>query len=249
MMYSSLTIDYIYVGFDSTYRGVLIRFSARLVSSVAIANANIGDRYRKACVNPFANVSSMVVPFYSAFTIVDVSFAKSSCAQSDYSTQCLRSTFVISERIDADRDASPARSRIFSEYARILSSLSLFIVAPFVGCQRCRPQRGRFMNIKNGFDAAYDFDSFVATIAGKRGDEQPITVVIVSKYGFNTIHSLIAMAADELVDDVGHDHTPSCSMIWLTKSTLILSSNAISTGFIRCSRPSMTAARMRSYSL
>lgn len=59
------------MGFDSTYRGVRIRFSARLVSSVAIANTNIGDRYRKACVSPFANVSSMVAPFYSAFTIGD----------------------------------------------------------------------------------------------------------------------------------------------------------------------------------
>ena len=123
MMYSSLTIDYIYVGFDSTYRGVLIRFSARLVSSVAIANANIGDRYRKACVNPFANVSGMVVPFNSAFTIVDVSFAKSSCAQSDYSTQCLRSTFVISERIDADRDASYGHRMIDHKHPSAFTNL------------------------------------------------------------------------------------------------------------------------------
>lgn len=105
------------------------------------------------------------------------------------------------------------------------------------------------MNIKNGLDATYDFDSFVATTAGECGDEQPVTVVIVSKYGFNTMHSLIATAANELVDNIRHDQIPSCSMIWSTTSTLMPSSNAISTGVIRCSRPSMTAARMRSCSL
>ena len=105
------------------------------------------------------------------------------------------------------------------------------------------------MNIKNRLDAAYDFDSFVATTAGKCGDEQPITVVVVSKYGFHTIHSLIAMAANEFVDNISHDQIPSCSMILFTKSTLTPSSNAISTGVIRCLQPSMTAARMFSYSL
>lgn len=105
------------------------------------------------------------------------------------------------------------------------------------------------MNIKNGLDATYDFDSFVATTAGKCGDEQPITVVIVSKYGFHTIHSLIAMAANEFVDDIRHDQIPSCSMILFTQSTLMPTSNAISTGVIPSLQPSMTAARMRSYSL
>ena len=105
------------------------------------------------------------------------------------------------------------------------------------------------MNIKNRLDAAYDFDSFVATTAGKCGDEQPVTVVIVSKYCFHTMHSLIATAANELVDNIGHNQIPSCSMILFTQSTLMPSSNAISTGVIRCSQPSMTAARMRSCSL
>ena len=104
------------------------------------------------------------------------------------------------------------------------------------------------MNIENGLDAAYDFDSFVAPTAGKCGDEQPVTVVIVSEYGIRTMHSLIAMAANEFVDNIRHDQIPSCLMILLTKSTLMPSSNAISTGVIRCLRPSMTAARMLSYS-
>lgn len=105
------------------------------------------------------------------------------------------------------------------------------------------------MNIKNRLDAAYDFDSFVASTAGKCGDEQPVTVVIVSKYGFHNLHCLIAMAANEFVDNIRHDQSPSCSMILFTKSTLTPSSNAISTGVIRCLQPSMTAARMFSYSL
>ena len=111
------------MGFDSTYRGVRIRFSARLVSSVAIASTNIGDRYRKACVSPFANVSSMVIPFYSAFTIADVSFAKSSRAEPDHSTQCLRSTFVISECIDADCDASNGHRMIDHKRASAFTHL------------------------------------------------------------------------------------------------------------------------------